>query len=134
MTGTAPPLSTLPAPQGDTVAVGGEHAWRRAVSPTVAATLGRAMARTVSEGTGFHGFHDEAGRAYLEGVTVGGKTGTAHSDNERRPYAWFTAYARSCTSPSGCSSRTPRSPPMTSPAGRWPHPWPKLSSRRCDDS
>ncbi len=31
--------------------------------------------------------------AQIPGVDVGGKTGTAHSDNDRRPYAWFTAWA-----------------------------------------
>ncbi len=86
-------VSSIRNPQGDTVAVGGEHAWRRAVSPTVAATLGRAMARTVSEGTGFHGFHDEAGRAYLEGVTVGGKTGTLTGSEPFRAFTWFVGNA-----------------------------------------
>lgn len=86
-------VSSIRNAQGETLAVGGEHAWRRAVSPEVAAALGRAMARTVSEGTGFHGFHDEAGRAYLDGVTVGGKTGTLTGSEPYRAFTWFVGNA-----------------------------------------
>lgn len=86
-------VSSIRGPQGDTVAVGGEHAWRRAVSPEVAATLGRAMARTVTDGTGFHGFHDDAGRAFLEGVSVGGKTGTLTGAAPFRAFTWFVGNA-----------------------------------------
>ena len=32
-------------------------------------------------------------RAKIDGVSVGGKTGTANSDNKRTPYAWFIAFA-----------------------------------------
>lgn len=32
-------------------------------------------------------------RARIPGVRVGGKTGTAHSDKRRAPYAWFVAWA-----------------------------------------
>lgn len=86
-------VSSIQGPHGETLAVGGEHVWRRAVSPEVAATLGRAMARTVSEGTGFHGFHDDAGRAYLEGINVGGKTGTLTGREPFRAFTWFVGNA-----------------------------------------
>ena len=56
-----------------------------AMSPENAASLRAMMVSVVQQGTGF--------RAQIPGVTVGGKTGTAHSNNERRPYAWFTAWA-----------------------------------------
>jgi peptidoglycan glycosyltransferase len=86
-------VSSIRGPQGDTLAVGGEHPWRRAVSPEVAATLGRAMARTVSDGTGFHGFHEGGGRAFLEGVNVGGKTGTLTAAEPYRAFTWFIGNA-----------------------------------------
>ena len=86
-------VSSIRGAQGETLAVGGEHGWRRAVSPEVAATLVRSMARTVSDGTGFHGFHDDRGRAYLEGVNVGGKTGTLTGSEPYRAYTWFVGNA-----------------------------------------
>jgi penicillin-binding protein A len=57
----------------------------QAVSATTAAQLKQMMVQVVQNGTGR--------RAQISGVTVGGKTGTANSDNKRRPYAWFTAWA-----------------------------------------
>ena len=32
-------------------------------------------------------------RAQIDGVRVGGKTGTANTDGDRAPYAWFVAFA-----------------------------------------
>jgi peptidoglycan glycosyltransferase len=57
----------------------------QAISPTTASILKDMMVGVVQGGTGY--------RAKIPGVTVGGKTGTANSDNVRRPYAWFTAWA-----------------------------------------
>ncbi|MGV8908700.1 MAG: peptidoglycan D,D-transpeptidase FtsI family protein [Propionicimonas sp.] len=56
-----------------------------ALSSENAAALRKMMVSVVEQGTGH--------RAQIAGVTVGGKTGTARSSNDRRPYAWFTAWA-----------------------------------------
>jgi len=57
----------------------------RAVSANTAAELQQMMQSVVANGTGQ--------RAQVAGLTIGGKTGTAQSDNSRAPYAWFVGYA-----------------------------------------
>ena len=49
------------------------------------ALLRQMMEGVVSDGTGKP--------AAIEGLTIGGKTGTAQSDPNRPPYAWFVGYA-----------------------------------------
>lgn len=58
----------------------------RAMTPDNARLLGQMMVATVSDGT--------ARRAAIRGVEVGGKTGTAQSDPKRKPFAWFTSFAK----------------------------------------
>ena len=55
------------------------------MTPENAAELQQMMAVVVNEGTGRN--------AQIDGVEVGGKTGTAQSDPRRKPFAWFTSFA-----------------------------------------
>ncbi|MFO0606579.1 MAG: penicillin-binding transpeptidase domain-containing protein [Polyangiales bacterium] len=86
-------VESIRGARNEELAHGTAHPWRRATSPEVAAVLQRAMLRTVTDGTGFHGFHDPAGRLYLDGVTVGGKTGTLTQDAPYVAYTWFVGNA-----------------------------------------
>lgn len=86
-------IETLTGARGETLATGATQPWRRAVTPEVAAVLQRSMLRTVTDGTGYHGFHDNAGRVFLDGVTVGGKTGTLTRDRPYSAYTWFVGNA-----------------------------------------
>jgi peptidoglycan glycosyltransferase len=56
-----------------------------AISPSTAEELTRMMVETVATGTGEP--------AQIPGMDVAGKTGTAQSDPDRPPYAWFVAFA-----------------------------------------
>ncbi|MFG2608037.1 peptidoglycan D,D-transpeptidase FtsI family protein [Streptomyces sp. NPDC048514] len=62
---------------------------REIVSSSTAEQLQSAMETVVREGTGTN--------ALIDGVTVGGKTGTAQhgENNSKTPYAWFTSYGKS---------------------------------------
>lgn len=81
--------------QGRTVQTHAQpSAWRRAVSASVAQALSRMMTFSVSEGTAARAFHDPAGRPFLPGVDVGGKTGTLTAANPYRAYTWFVGNAR----------------------------------------
>ena len=56
-----------------------------AVSPDVAAALVSMLVTVVDEGTGEN--------AQIDGISVGGKTGTAQTSPDRPPYAWFVSFA-----------------------------------------
>jgi peptidoglycan glycosyltransferase len=59
------------------------------VSSSTAEQLQSAMQTVIEQGTGTN--------ARIDGVTVGGKTGTAQhgENNSKTPYAWFTSYGKS---------------------------------------
>ncbi|MDN3264361.1 penicillin-binding transpeptidase domain-containing protein [Streptomyces sp. CSDS2] len=59
------------------------------ISADTAEQLQSAMETVVKDGTGTN--------ALIDGVTVGGKTGTAQhgENNSKTPYAWFTSYGKS---------------------------------------
>ena len=88
-------VESLLDPQGNVIANGAPHVWRRAVPADVATSIARMMVHSVSEGTAFHAFHDPAGRAFLPDVAVGGKTGTLTGDRPFRAYTWFVGNANS---------------------------------------
>ncbi|MFJ5719502.1 peptidoglycan D,D-transpeptidase FtsI family protein [Streptomyces sp. NPDC093149] len=73
---------------GSTVHREGSHTYHRAMNPRTASQLQRMMVDVVEQGTGSN--------AAIDGVTVGGKTGTAQHgiDNSGRPYAWFISWAQ----------------------------------------
>ncbi|WEO98181.1 penicillin-binding transpeptidase domain-containing protein [Streptomyces sp. FXJ1.172] len=65
---------------------------RQVVSSATAGQLQSAMETVVKDGTGTN--------ALIDGVTVGGKTGTAQhgENNSKTPYAWFTSFGKSDSS------------------------------------
>ncbi|MBK5995260.1 penicillin-binding protein 2, partial [Streptomyces sp. MBT58] len=73
---------------GDTVQQQGPRSYERAMSPSTAVQLQRMMVEVVENGTGSN--------AAIDGVRVGGKTGTAQHgiDNSGLPYAWFISWAQ----------------------------------------
>jgi len=86
-------VERVEAAGGQTLQVGGMRPWRRSVPPEVAQALGRAMLRTVHDGTARTSFHDPSGRAYLPDVVVGGKTGTLTGRDPNSAYTWFVGNA-----------------------------------------
>ncbi|MER6105476.1 penicillin-binding transpeptidase domain-containing protein [Streptomyces sp. NPDC001832] len=73
---------------GSTVHRNGSRTYHRAMDPRTAVQLRRMMVDVVERGTGSN--------AAINGVRVGGKTGTAQHgiENSGRPYAWFISWAQ----------------------------------------
>ncbi|MET9591448.1 penicillin-binding transpeptidase domain-containing protein [Streptomyces sp. NPDC006516] len=81
-------VDRLTTDDGDTVRRPGSESYHQAMNPATAQQLQRMMVDVVENGTGAN--------AAIDGVTVGGKTGTAQHgvDNSGRPYAWFISWAQ----------------------------------------
>ncbi|MDH5672432.1 MAG: penicillin-binding transpeptidase domain-containing protein [Myxococcales bacterium] len=66
----------------------------RSVLPRgTAQAVGRMMSRTVTHGTSRSAFYDPAGRPFLPGVEVAGKTGSLSSERPYRAYSWWVGFA-----------------------------------------
>lgn len=81
-------VDQLRAPSLDVIETTEPEEYSQAVSSETAQALQEMMETVVSEGTG--------SKAAIDGVTVGGKTGTAQHglNNSEKPYAWFISYAK----------------------------------------
>ncbi|KNB51651.1 peptidoglycan D,D-transpeptidase FtsI family protein [Streptomyces caatingaensis] len=81
-------VDKLRAPDLSTVEQHKPEEMSQAVSPETAKKVQEMMEFTAKEGTGKS--------ALIDGVTVGGKTGTAQHgvNNSKIPYAWFVSYAK----------------------------------------
>lgn len=80
-------VDQLQAPNLDVIEKHEPQEMSRPLSAANAEKVQQMMVNVVQNGTG--------GKAKMNGVTVGGKTGTAqHGEgNKKRPYAWFISYA-----------------------------------------
>jgi peptidoglycan glycosyltransferase len=81
-------VDELQAPNLDTIEKTDPQEMSKPLSPENAQILQSMMETVVKDGTGTN--------AQIDGVTVGGKTGTAQHgvDNSENPYAWFISYAK----------------------------------------
>ncbi|MFD6414170.1 peptidoglycan D,D-transpeptidase FtsI family protein, partial [Nocardia asteroides] len=81
-------VDELQAPNLDTIEKTDPEEMSKPLSPDNAQVLQDMMETVVQDGTGTN--------AQIDGVTVGGKTGTAQHgvDNKENPYAWFISYAK----------------------------------------
>ncbi|WP_394833946.1 penicillin-binding protein [Pendulispora rubella] len=68
---------------------------RRIMKPETAQAVATMMEHTITEGTSYRAFRDGAGRPFLRGIAVAGKTGTLSDHESGRLFTWFTGFAPS---------------------------------------
>jgi penicillin-binding protein A len=68
-------------------------AFRPVIPRGTARAVGAMMTRTVSHGTAQKWFFDPAGRPFLPGIQVAGKTGTLTGEDPYRAYTWWVGFA-----------------------------------------
>ena len=80
-------VQAIQDPSGQLVDLGrNREVVRRVMRPETAQLVREIMIAVIQQGTG--------GRAGVEGLVVGGKTGTAQVDGNSPPHAWFTGFAQ----------------------------------------
>ncbi|MFW6051481.1 MAG: penicillin-binding transpeptidase domain-containing protein, partial [Myxococcota bacterium] len=67
--------------------------FRNVIPRATARAVGGMMKRTVDRGTARGWFFDQAGRAFLPGIEVAGKTGTLTGEDPYRAYSWWAGFA-----------------------------------------
>ncbi|WP_447644236.1 penicillin-binding transpeptidase domain-containing protein [Nocardioides zeae] len=77
-------IDRITSPDGETITRHEPEERSEVVSSRTAGVLRELMVNTVEQGT--------ARQARIDGVEVGGKTGTAENCDGCRPYAWFVSY------------------------------------------
>jgi len=63
------------------------------IIPDTAIKLKSMMVKTVESGTSRHAFYTRNGKAYLNDITVAGKTGSLEGDDPKGDYSWFIGMA-----------------------------------------
>lgn len=67
--------------------------FREVIPRYTARRVASMMERTVSHGTARRAFRDPAGRPFLPGIRVAGKTGSLSSERPYRAYSWWVGHA-----------------------------------------
>jgi peptidoglycan glycosyltransferase len=79
-------VSAIREEDGDVVDRTSPDEWRRVIDEVTAESMHELMLASADYGY--------ASAAKIEGLTVGGKTGTAETGDGQQPHAWFVGYAQ----------------------------------------
>lgn len=67
--------------------------FRSVLPASTARAVNQMMRNTITDGTSRRTFHDPAGRPFLPGIEIAGKTGTLSAENPYRGYTWWVGFA-----------------------------------------